>query len=368
MNTPVVVQPGVLVRWKDRAAAYLTPSTWSRIGIGEKARRFSPAVLPLLAPVLALGVYWSLVHLLLFCGSVGGVRLECTAPGFGLELPGGPPGTSGVGELDARLAWLATVVVLVAVCGAVWVTGCGWVRGCLKHWPWYGKAGLLAFAAAVGFMVPGLELPAVQRFVLENLFFKTPSPGDAGRSAFPQGIVDVAGRLTDLCRLISIAGVTIGLAACTSVYTSCRGDHRASELSLGMRKLQNVLFAGSLLLIAAVVEFRALFLWAAASSSANAEVIKQVGSAATASLGMVYAVVLATMYYPAASILTTRARRLAVEVLDREGLPSRPMDVDRVLQDNGLVLSTPRSISTLVAVLSPLLAQAPAAALLDLLK
>lgn len=38
------------------------------------------------------------------------------------------------------------------------------------------------------------------------------------------------------------------------------------------------------------------------------------------------------------------------------------------LQGNGLVLSTPKSLSTFAAVLSPLLAQVPAAALLDLLK
>ena len=176
-----------------------------------------------------------------------------------------------------------------------------------------------------------------------------------------------------LCRLLSVAAVTMALAACTTVGTCCHRKYDLLKLAASMRSLQRVLFAGAFLLIAAVIEFRALFTWAGASSNdGNLEAITQLGSMMTAALGAVYALGLAAIYFPAALALSSRAREAArIHARTSSGNRPEPLrlpDMENWMKENGLVFSTPKSLSTMAAVLSPLLAQVPIAALLDLLK
>lgn len=328
--------------------------------------RYVPAMLPLLIPLLVQFVYRSLVSTLVLCDAVLGMQPVCASPAA-LELPFQAPAAASLAagataEIDARMAWLATVVLLLGLCLGVWGMSCYWVVRSLGTKKWLG-APLLAGVAGFAWVATRTSetrgwLGGIQNYVVEAMFVSQPG---AFLDAFSRSVPLLSG----LCVLLATAAVTVGLAACATVGRSCEDVNDPARLSESIRNLQHVLFAGALLLIAAVIEFRALFTWAAASTHAgNAEAITRMGTVAAATLGVVYAVGLAAVYFPAALVLSKRARDRA-----REALGDAPaVEIDAWLVKNGLVISTPKSLSTVVAVLSPLLAQAPAAALLDLLK
>jgi uncharacterized membrane protein YhaH (DUF805 family) len=345
---------------------------------GEDASRwrrtlidYLPAVLPFLVPVLLQVGYRFLVSVVMMPGPGLGAEDSASSAGLGFtafDSLSVQPLAQAADEANARLAWVASVVVLASVCIAVWVMSCYWVVRCMGEKRRRSSAAMLLAAAVVGASIPvltlrtGILLKGVQDYVVTWVFLSTPNPfAPAFRLTVPW--------LGALCMLLSVAGVTMGLAACTAVGTSCAHARDVSKLAESMRKLQHVLFAGALLLIAAVIEFRALFIWAAASAGgANAAAVTDIGSTAAASLGVVYALALAAIYFPAALILSKRARDRARAAFPNRRRPPLSSEIDGWLQANGLVLSTPKSLSTFAAVLSPLLAQAPAAALLDLLK
>lgn len=344
----------------------------------EVLGRYGPAMLPLLIPLLVQLVYRALVSTLVLCDAVLGIEPVCASPAalsLAVQAPpavsapaGAPPEAVAqaalfvAAEMETRMAWLATVVLLLALCLVVWGMGCYWVVRSLDSGKWR-SVPMLAGAAGLAWVITRVSersggLGGIQNYVVDRLFLS-----QAG--AFLEVFGGTAQRLPGLCLLLSAAAVTVGLAACATVGRSCEDVNDPARLSESMRNLQHVLFAGALLLIAAVIEFRTLFTWAAASTHAgNAEAITRMGTVAAATLGVVYAVGLAAVYFPAALVLSKRARDRA-----REALGDAPaVEVDAWLAKNGLVISTPKSLSTVVAVLSPLLAQAPAAALLDLLK
>ena len=346
-----------LVR-RDRKAVSRVVRRWLAL-LG----RYVPAMLPLLIPLLVQLAYRSLVSALLLCKAVVGIQPVCASPAPPLYLPF--PASASIfttAEIDERMAWLATVVLLVALCLGVWGMSCYWVVRCLGTMRWL-SVPLLAGAAGFAWVATRTNekrgwFGGIQNYVVEKLFQSEPR-------AFLTTFSDTVPLLSGLCLLLAVAAITVGLAACTTVGRSCISLNEPKQLAESMRSLQHVLFAGALLLIAAVIEFRTLFTWAAASSySGNAEAITHIGTVAAAALGVVYAVGLAAVYFPAAVALNKRAHDRAREELAD---PS-PQEVDAWLQGHGLVISTPKSLTTMAAVLSPLLAQVPVAALLDLLK
>jgi hypothetical protein len=168
-------------------------------------------------------------------------------------------------------------------------------------------------------------------------------------------------------RVITFVSVTLlVLAAGALLFRQPAAVEREKEqLALRGARLQTLLYMSAVILIVGLIEYRALYTWAADAATLNnmatgAQIIK-LADAALASTGAVYAVGLAAFYLPVLLILRARARRLQSQV-PSEGSNSA------WLQELNLGFTVSKALGTMITVLSPLLAQAPIAALLKLIQ
>lgn len=270
-------------------------------------------------------------------------------------------------EASARMYWMSAVVLVVVVAVFVIVLSLMWTWDCLANArkSLEGRRGTLigvGITVAVAGLVAVylLAISEARGFVLVERVFTAkgvvpPETGKIGVAA--AGIV----------RVITFASGTFLVLATASLLLDAKpgGGEAKTELAQRGRYLQWILYAGASTLIVGLLEFRALFGWASASAAANgkgtASLITSLADAAAASAGAVYAITLGVLYLPVLLILRTRAARL----FDEE----EPADETREswLQKMNLGFDTSKTVTTLVTVLSPLLAQAPISAMLNLL-
>lgn len=183
-------------------------------------------------------------------------------------------------------------------------------------------------------------------------------------------IINVLWVMTMIAAMLVVFGASSALAGLETLprwHTLDGSDGHAREaagqqfvvpLATRNRRLQTVLFAGAAVLVAGVIEIDALYQWAVArtnlgdDSKAAATLIT---SAASVSTGTFFSLFLASAYVPAAVILRRRGSALAERVLPGE-LPAARTDW---LEKNGLGSSVSTQVSTLVALLGPILAGGP---------
>ena len=139
-------------------------------------------------------------------------------------------------------------------------------------------------------------------------------------------------------------------------------EQLTAALQSQSRRLQAVLFAGAAVLVAGVIEVDALFAWAVSLADLGGYpdgAGKAVTATAVVPTATIFSLFLAGAYIPAALILRQRAATLASIAVGT----AAPADRSKWLQDKGLSISISTQVSSLVALLGPILAGAPLNAL-----
>jgi hypothetical protein len=118
-----------------------------------------------------------------------------------------------------------------------------------------------------------------------------------------------------------------------------------------MKNLRLVLYAGTLLLVVAMLVKKSIYQWSLAYTSQEAEAAKIAGNFVSSLLtidGGFYTLVLAAAYFPAALVLQRRANLLA-------NLPVEEAEKEKKFREYGLTFSFTESLPRNLAVLGPLL-------------
>lgn len=129
----------------------------------------------------------------------------------------------------------------------------------------------------------------------------------------------------------------------------------AASLNVQSRRLQSVLFAGAAVLVAGVVEVDSLYHWALSLTKLNENQAAAVTASAIVPTGTFFSLFLAAAYLPAALILRERGMALARSALPLEG----PAAQGQWLHNNGLGTSVASQVTSLLALLGPVLAGGP---------
>jgi hypothetical protein len=263
-----------------------------------------------------------------------------------------------LGDLTARLQWIATLMLMIAsVAVATW-TACratAWssrrLDGRWRHGVWWavGVAALVGLGYAV--MLSSYRLPVV-------LWLRT--------RVMPSLVDDVVMRgLRNGAYGFSAAILATGF--CSVLVPGTRKALTIAELREQVEHAQVLLYAGGALLVSYVLETAATYAWGlGVVPEAQRDAATALVRALTVMTGTTYSLMLAGLALPALILLRRHAARLAEETLGREGAVA-PADVRAWLERHELVRSLPQEVGSLAAILSPVLAGSPVAALLGAL-
>ncbi|HEX2079338.1 MAG TPA: hypothetical protein VHG08_16550 [Longimicrobium sp.] len=187
------------------------------------------------------------------------------------------------------------------------------------------------------------------------------------------GVVDFLWIATMLAAFLVMGGAAASLLATAHIRSRIQAlpprewdDDRRSRLITELagslqsqsRRLQAVLFAGAAVLVAGVLEIDALYGWAISVADLRwypREAGRVITASATVPTGTFFSLFLAAAYIPAALILRQQAAALAATAVGAVAAAEQ----SRWLQDNGLTTSIATQVSSLVALLGPILAGAP---------
>lgn len=264
-----------------------------------------------------------------------------------------------VAEASARMYWMSAAILLIVLAIFVILLAAMWTKEALSETDTHVRiAGLIIMAVSVVLAVI-LSTTNARAFLLVDRVFA------GGVIPQPSGEIGVAA--AGWMRAVTFVSVAFLVVATASLLYRPVGEAETQEeLAKRGQNLQWILYAGAATLIVALLEFRALFGWGAAAAVLNGKgtgpLVTTLADAAAASTGAIYALALAGLYLPALLVLRTRASRL----YSPQPAPQN-QSREAWLQENNLGFTMPKTIGTLVTVLSPLLAQAPIAALLKLL-
>jgi len=278
--------------------------------------------------------------------------------GLGLRLSPVPDPTRPFVEMRAVLWWVAmTLYILASFVELVVVTralGRLWWRG-RRAGAWVAVAGS---AAAVALLAYGTLNPVNNVTVLDSLI------SDLLRHTPVFNIFGFANTLSVIAGICFVAAASACLRPVPDgAETDARAalDRRADWLRAQAGALQTCVFAAAAALVTGVFEVDALFGWAAghvegAGADATARLITQV---ATGASGLWYTMLLASVYLPAAVVLQGRIRALGAEALPAAAGPERA----GWLAARGLEVRLKTQVSTLLAILAPILTAGPLGAL-----
>jgi hypothetical protein len=184
------------------------------------------------------------------------------------------------------------------------------------------------------------------------------------------GVVDVLWSSTMTAAFLVMGGAAaciMGTGHASPIRTGLSADDREGQADLEKlsaalqtqtRRLQAVLFAGAAVLVAGVIELDGLYTWAVSIAELSgypknaATVIK---ASATVSTGTFFSLFLTAAYIPAALILRQRVGTLASVATGTVELTKQ----SEWLRDHGLSTSLVTQISSVFALLGPILAGAP---------
>lgn len=175
------------------------------------------------------------------------------------------------------------------------------------------------------------------------------------------GTVELLWAVTLTAAFLLVAGACACLLdihrgpAGASVSDAEKHQELAAALNVQSRRLQSVLFAGAAVLVAGVVEVDSLYHWALSLTNLSKEEAAAVTSSATVPTGTFFSLFLAAAYLPAALILRERGMALARSALPLDG----PAAHGQWLQNNGLGISITSQVTSLLALLGPVLAGGP---------
>jgi hypothetical protein len=319
-----------------------------------------------LSPLAAIGVLLGVTNHIyaqvkaMATGWAGGITIKTTPK-------------ADVTDLSGLLWGSSAILFLVVTVAAVTVLAVTMHRSLAEHlrrapWLWtlaaLGAALLLPNMAT---LLPGpfgsdpyVSTEFVERVLRDAL-------GEAAAMA-AMGTVDFMWKATLSAAILVAAGACASLLGDPGSPARARahddGGHErsANTLRTQHRRLQAVLFAGAAVLVAGVIEMDALYHWATTVATLPG-LPKGTAEAITASAiiptGTFFSLFLAAAYVPAALILRERALELASTALPSEG----PAAQGEWLQKRGLGISVSAQLTSLMALLGPVLAGGPLNAL-----
>jgi hypothetical protein len=287
------------------------------------------------------------------------------------------PSTDDVTARFARLGalmWGSSVILFLAVCVAastVLLATCyRSVRDAPRRVPSLRTAGELAGAVALLFLLLRLSPLSSDKPFAAREFVNQMMTAEIERAVDDLWIVTLlaaslvlAGACACLIEPRAASPIAVEPFADRDVPagSAAVGQHLAGALRVQNRRLQSVLFAGAAVLVAGIIELDALYGWAASVASLakpdNSAAI--LITAATVPTGTFFSLFLTAVYVPAALILRDRAAALARIALPGTAMPEQA----RWLQENGLATPVSSQITSLVALLGPVLASGPLNAL-----
>jgi len=157
----------------------------------------------------------------------------------------------------------------------------------------------------------------------------------------------------DAMMLITLVAAWLVIAAASTCIPGT--TNTADELYAAKRRSQAVLFAGAAVLIAGVIEIDALLQWAASAGRIDSETAKTLSAAATVPVGAFFSLYLACAYLPAALVLRHRGALLAQAKNPGKTLAEQT----EWMEEQGLLTSVGAQLTTVIALLGPVLASAP---------
>lgn len=159
---------------------------------------------------------------------------------------------------------------------------------------------------------------------------------------------DLSGTTANVDRLNAfgyVAAMLLSVTVC-AVLSQLRHTLDLKQLAKGMKSLNSILYAGTLILVVGIVFEKALLQWAFTFTSREEHMVKAAESFSAALLaydGGFYTLLLAALYLPAAFLL----RRQGAELVDHDS---------KALEKYGLNFSFTESLPRMLAILGPLLA------------
>ncbi|MDX6382916.1 MAG: hypothetical protein QOK48_489 [Blastocatellia bacterium] len=193
----------------------------------------------------------------------------------------------------------------------------------------------LVAAALIGFWIVLYLMPALHMPLMQSLGPRTID-------------LDLAGATANVDRLNALGYISAMLLSLT-VYTvlyRLRDATDLKQLGKGMKSLNSILYAGTLILIVGIIFEKALLQWAFTFTSRYEPLVKAADSFTAALLaydGGYYTLLLAALYLPAAFML----RRQGARLVDHD---------PKALEQYGLNFSFTESLPRMFAILGPLLA------------
>ena len=278
-------------------------------------------------------------------------------PPCGMQAPSLTLTPASLADLTSRLYWVGTLVLMMIALGvACWIAlrivfDSWWRPGTGRRASAIGGMAVVLMAATYAWYVSRSPLPLVDWF------------GRATTPAFTPGVS------LRVIRLFLYALTTALLASAAGVVvSSCREHPRGlRDMASAFARLEALLVSGAAVLVAYVLESTAIFGWATAyAREADRPAIAGVVSAYGTMIGTTYSLTLAAVCVPALLYVRRHASVLARTTLAREGtLSPTPAAERKWMDEQGLAWSLPKMLGNGFAILSPVLASTPAAAIVS---
>ncbi|MDX1502746.1 MAG: hypothetical protein R3325_10325 [Thermoanaerobaculia bacterium] len=294
----------------------------------------------------------------IFAGVVGyGATPDAAAGAAGAEVeiaaPAGEAGESRLvavsRQMRAKVGWAVAGVSLLLALGVALTLPWWIVHGALATLgPRRRRLMLGAAAAAAGagiavFFAESKVLPHFVQILVDDL---------------PPAVVEMRRWLKGL----SAAAIVTMVFAFGAPLAVARGDRTLVHLAGQTRRLRTLLFVGTALLVAGLLEIAALLRWPAVQlAKPEGEAVRQAADALAVAAGTLLTVLLLATYGVAALILRARIASLARE----EALDAKAVTAE--LEEQGAGVGLFQQVARLVALLAPLLAGGPVTTILDML-
>jgi hypothetical protein len=245
-----------------------------------------------------------------------------------------------------RLSWVFMASVCALVCFAAYLLGCYMIytplhKGNPNRIAWLIAAVFLS--AAVWIFLhrhPEYHMPLLQRLLPNTL------------ETDVHGVARTMSLLNSFAFAAAFHLILAMVSILLEIETLKKSATSLNEVAQGMKRLQTILYASTLMLVVGILLERSVLQWVVTFMSHDEPAVKVAQNFMTSILaidGGFFTLALALTYLPSAAIVRSKAERL-------EQLPKDETEREKVLQGYGLNFSFTESIPRLVAILAPLLA------------
>jgi hypothetical protein len=247
---------------------------------------------------------------------------------------------------SARLSWIFMASVCALVCFAAYLLGCYAIyKPMNKEEPdriaWLIAAVFLSVGVWVFlYLHPQYHMPLLQRLLPTTL------ETDIREITRTMSLLNSFAFAAAFHLTLAMAAILLEIE---SVRKSAKVLHEAAQ---GMKRLQTILYASTLMLVVGILLERSVLQWVVTFMSHDEQAIKVAQNFMASILaidGGFFTLALALTYLPSAALVRSKAERL-------KQLPKDETEREKVLQGYGLNFSFTESLPRLVAILGPLLA------------